>query len=310
MTDRSALAVVVGSVSDEHLLAVINRLPRDDVAIFDAETLSGADFLLLPGSVRIGELQFSAAKPVRGWLRRLAPPDWQRGLVLESHDAVVKAAWLSLLISIARTCGVQWLTEPEALVGAENKLVQAIAAKQLGIATPETIVTNDPDELRGAFHEEFVIKPLGPGHFYDGEDARVVYTTVLHRDSPELAHLRTAPFLAQRKLTAIKHLRVVTVLDRIWGAEIDGNDWPLDWRSAANAHSAFVAAKLPTAVADGALLLVDHLKLGYSSQDWLICEDGCYVVDINPAGQWLFLPEPIASSVAEAIARWVGGGTR
>jgi predicted ATP-grasp superfamily ATP-dependent carboligase len=57
-------------------------------------------------------------------------------------------------------------------------------------------------------------------------------------------------------------------------------------------------------------LLVDHLKLGYSSQDWLICEDGCYVVDINPAGQWLFLPEPIASSVAEAIARWVGGGTR
>ena len=70
VTDRSALAVVVGSVSDEHLLAVINRLPMDDVAIFDAETLSGADFLLLPGSVRIGELQFSAAKPVRGWLRR------------------------------------------------------------------------------------------------------------------------------------------------------------------------------------------------------------------------------------------------
>jgi len=109
---------------------------------------------------------------------------------------------------------------------AENKLVQAIAAQQLGIATPETIVTNDPDELCGAFHEEFVIKPLGPGHFYDGEDARVVYTTVLHRDSPELARLRTAPFLAQRKLTAIKHLRVVTVLDRIWAASIDGDDWP------------------------------------------------------------------------------------
>jgi len=48
VTDRSALAVVVGSVSDEHLLAVINRLPMDDVAIFDAETLSGRIFFFSP----------------------------------------------------------------------------------------------------------------------------------------------------------------------------------------------------------------------------------------------------------------------
>ncbi len=57
------------------------------------------------------------------------------------------------------------------------------------------------------------------------------------------------------------------------------------------------------------MALVEHLHLGYSSQDWLLCDDGCYVVDINPAGQWLFLPEPIGNSVADAIASWLSSGT-
>ena len=194
------------------------------------------------------------------------------------------------------------------MLNAENKLVQAVAATELGIATPRTLVTNDPAELKEAFPEEFIIKPLGPGHFYEGDEARVVYTTVLQHDSPELATLGTAPFLAQCKLEVRRHLRVVTVLKRFWAASIEGPSWPLDWREAAEAHSAFVPTEPPAEVATGAVALAEHLHLGYSSQDWLICDDGCYVVDVNPAGQWLFLPEPIASAVADAIATWLGGG--
>lgn len=44
----------------------------------------------------------------------------------------------------------------------------------------------------------------------------MVYTTMLHHDAPELATFGTAPFLAQRKLDARQHLRVVTV--RSWKA--------------------------------------------------------------------------------------------
>ncbi len=304
-----ASAVVIGSPSDEHLRAVVDRLDKSNLAVFDAATLSQEEFVLRPGCFRLAGQRLSAAVPARGWLRRLAPPDWQRGVVLESHEAVVKAAWLSLLVSITRTCGVQWLTGLDALVTAENKLVQSMAATQLGIATPETIVTNDLTELTAALPEEFVIKPLGPGHFYDRDEALVIYSTALHRDSPELAALGGAPFLAQRKLEARRHLRVVTVRERLWTASLEGGVWPLDWRSAAEAHSAFVPAEAPHEVAEGAMALVEHLHLGYSSQDWLLCDDGCYVVDINPAGQWLFLPEPIGNSVADAIASWLSSGT-
>ncbi len=271
--------------------------------------MSEQPFVMGPGYLQLGELRVLSEAPVRGWLRRLAPPDWQRGLVLESHEAVVKAAWLSLLVSITRCCGVRWLTELDAMLSAENKLVQAVAATELGIAIPETIVTNDPAELKAVFADEFVIKPLGPGHFYEDDEAHVVYTTVLRHDAPELATLGAAPFLAQRKLEARRHLRVVTVRRRLWAASIEGQDWPLDWREAAEAHSAFVPSEPPAEVSKGAIALAERLELGYSSQDWLLCDDSCYVVDVNPAGQWLFLPEPIASSVAGAVAGWLSGET-
>ena len=277
---------------------------------FDAVTLSKQVFVMRPGVFEFGGLSLSSDWPLRGWLRRLAPPDWQRGLVLESHDAVVKASWLSLLVSLTKGCGIEWLTELDAMQNAENKLVQAIAATELGIATPHTIVTNDPEELKKAFPEEFIVKPLGPGHYYEKDEARVVYTTALRHNAPELATLGTAPFLAQRKLEARRHLRVVTVRENVWAASIEAHDWPLDWREATEAHTAFVPFEPPSEVAVGAVALAERLDLGYSSQDWLVCDDGCYVIDINPAGQWLFLPEPIASSVAAAIAGWLTGRDR
>ena len=307
MNPRPATAVAVGSTYDEHLRAVTDRLDQSSLAIFDASTLSDDRFILRPGYMQVGDLQLSSETPVRGWLRRLAPPDWQHGVVLESHEAAVKTAWLALLVSIARTCGVRWLTELDALVRAENKLVQSAAATELGIATPETIVTNDLAEIKENFPEEFVLKPLGPGHFYEGDEALVVYSTVLRHDAPELETLGAAPFIAQRRLDARRHLRAVTVNDRLWTASIEGADWPLDWREAADAHSAFVPSEPPDEVAAGSLALATLLNLGYSSQDWLLCDDGCYLVDVNPAGQWLFLPEPIACSVAAAIAAWLAG---
>ena len=51
--------------------------------------------------------------------------------------------------------------------------------------------------------------------------------------------------------------------------------------------------------------LADALKVGYSSQDWVVGEGQPYFLDLNPGGQWLFLPDPTSADVTEAIAAWL-----
>jgi hypothetical protein len=46
--------------------------------------------------------------------------------------------------------------------------------------------------------------------------------------------------------------------------------------------------------------------VGYSSQDWIVTATGVsHFIDLNPAGQWLFLPNPGAREITDAIAEWL-----
>jgi len=142
---------VIGSAADPHVVAVLAEAGGRSTMVFDAGSLEGRSFNLGSGSFELGPAietdEALVLRPdisARGWIRRLAPPDWQRGLVVDSHDAAVKTAWLSLVVGVIRTCRVQWLTDIDALVSAENKLVQYAAAARLGLLVPETIVLVTP----------------------------------------------------------------------------------------------------------------------------------------------------------------------
>lgn len=310
----TAEAVVIGSHEDPHVEAALKELRSRVVVVVDAASISEREFVLRDGSFTVGpgtesgeRLELDPTFRAQGWIRRLAPPDWQRGLVVDSHDAAVKTAWLSFLVAAIRTCAVNWLTDIDALVTAENKLVQHATARRLGLPTPETIVCSDAATARAALGDHIILKALGTGHFYEGDESFVIYTTEVTPDGPELGALATAPFIAQRQLRPRSHLRVVTVRDRLWAGGIKADDLPVDWRQDPGAHMSFEEVDPPNEVSRGARALATELSLGYSSQDWLVCADGCFVVDVNPAGQWLFLPDSVSIGVTGAISNWLMG---
>ena len=55
-------------------------------------------------------------------------------------------------------------------------------------------------------------------------------------------------------------------------------------------------------VGEQAVALARALGVGYSSQDWLVRGEDRLFIDLNPGGQWLFLPDAVAQPVTEAIA--------
>ncbi|MFZ2227188.1 MAG: hypothetical protein WA090_05310 [Candidatus Nanopelagicaceae bacterium] len=305
---KRARGLVIGSHDDVHVRSVLECMTKSLVLVMDVESLSESQFVYKDSLFQIetpsGWFEISGDVINRGWFRRLAPPNWQQGIQVGSRVAAEKTAWLSLMGALSRLPHVEWLTDIDDALISENKLRQHAIAKQIGIRTPHTIVSNVASEVISELPDDRIIKPLGPGHFIEGEIPHVLYTQAVNES--DLFDLRgSPPMLLQERLEAQAHLRVVVVRNQVWAASLAGDGLPIDWRSDDAAHYSFEEITTPHDVQMGALKINAALRLGYSSQDWIVTRNGAFLVDVNPSGQWLFLPEKIASAVSHAIAQWL-----
>ncbi|MFL0358866.1 RimK family alpha-L-glutamate ligase [Curtobacterium flaccumfaciens] len=296
-------ALIVGNTTDEHVAAVTELLPT--ALVIDATTVDRRAVSVEEHEVRVGGRTIDVRAGTRGWLRRLAPGEWRSQVRAESLEAAEKAATLSVLTSIIRSLPVQWLTPIDAAAAAENKPHVYANARRIGVQVPQTIVTNDPQRVRERFNGRVVLKPLAHGYFLDkhGDAWNIFAETINTRDLDD--GLRRSPFLVQEVVEARQHLRVVTVHDRVWVTCLEAAGLPLDWRSDPAAHGQFLPAGDGHQVASLAAGIAAELELGYSSQDWVLGPAGVTLLDVNPGGQWLFLPSPVREEVADAIRRWL-----
>ncbi|KND25166.1 hypothetical protein [Streptomyces anulatus] len=308
-----ARAFLIGDATDPHVRAVLRLLPKQGTVVIDAATLSSALYRLSPGGGTFLDLageqvHLSSETTARGWIRRLAPAEWDAGTVLGSQSAARLAARMTVLAALLRDSRISWVCGVDALFAAENKLVQYRAAEAIGLRVPATFVCADPAYLAAELGEPFVVKPLGPGNFTDDDGLdRVVHTQAVTAQDLAGADLLGAPFLAQKMLTARSHLRVVTVQERVWTAELNAGGLPLDWRRAARAHHSFVRSSRWDSVEQDAVLLAQHLQTGFTCQDWIVDSAGPAFVDLNPGGQWLFLPDNMTAQIADSLASWLRG---
>jgi hypothetical protein len=310
--DSASNALIIGNRGDEHVAAVLEVLAgRTEPLVVDATALEARRYVLddlTHLSLEDGQAgQAVELSGARGWVRRLAMPGWRTGVQIGSSEATVRASWLALTIGLASTPQVDWVTPYPRLVAAENKLRQAAHARQLGIDVPRTAVVSRRGDIPPELGDQLVAKPLGPAHF-TGEDggARVVWTEHLQREDPRLDALGGAPFLLQELIPARRHLRVVTCCRHAWTCALDADQLPVDWRRSETAHHAFSPAP-DFELEAKALALATELGLGYTSQDWIDNGDRHVFIDLNPAGQWLFLPDPVRTEVTETVASHLSG---
>jgi hypothetical protein len=298
--------LVVGVADDEHVEAVISVLGESGIQplLIDAASLDAGTVSLPPWTPR----GIDDGPEGRGWIRRLAPPEWRRASSLDSHDGVVRAAWATLLFGTLLSARCTWLTRLPELLTAENKLFQLCTARACGILVPHTVVATRMGHLTGFASSTVVVKPLGPSAYIDADGSdRVVAAQRVSMDDLDDALLADAPFLFQEELRAEAHLRIVTVGACAWVGRLSAEGLPLDWRLDDAAHDSFQPAPdLAAGVGETAVTLARAAGVGYSSQDWVQTVDGEFMfLDLNPAGQWLFLPDDVAKPVTRAIASYL-----
>jgi hypothetical protein len=204
----------------------------------------------------------------------------------------------------------RWINDPQRDDLAHRKVYQLRVAETVGLAVPRTLVTNAPRAAR-----DFVAARAPGGTVFKAftgtprtwRETRLVGAAEVAR----LDLVRLAPVIFQDYVEGVD-LRVTVVGERVFPAEIDldGGDYPVDFRM--NYDRLKVRpTTLPDALTAQLLALMQRLGLVYGAIDLRRTPEGAYVfLEVNPAGQWLFVEQhtrqPITAALAEALIAFDG----
>jgi glutathione synthase/RimK-type ligase-like ATP-grasp enzyme len=256
------------------------------------------------------------------WFRRHRLPVLPREVATQDAEYCLRESeWFLKGALYSKTSSdrpVKWMSHPAKIQMAESKIYQLSVAQSLGLAVPDTLISNDPQRVRGFFKEkrgEVVAKPLRLGYFDYGDRQTGVFTSqVAPDDLAEDAPLGMAPVIYQELLPKLFDIRVTVVGRRVFAAAIDSQSEPtavLDWRRTDNEDLPHYAHDLPAQVRDACLNYMEMLGLNFGAIDFVLTPRNEYVfLEVNPNGQWVWIEEKLGFPITEAIATWLLDGLR
>ncbi|MCH8150141.1 MAG: MvdD family ATP-grasp ribosomal peptide maturase [Planctomycetes bacterium] len=195
---------------------------------------------------------------------------------------------------------------------AGNKQLQLRTAREVGLAIPRTLVTNDPDVVRtfaGECRDGMVTKMQYSFAIFDDEGREsVVFTTAMKpADLEDLSGLDLCPMMFQETVPKAHELRVTIVGNRVFAASIDSQSLKrakIDWRrEGQQLVDQWNKYDLPGEVETKLLHLMDRLDLNYGAIDIVVTPDDRYIfLEINPVGEFFWLEIHPGFAISDAIA--------
>lgn len=188
-----------------------------------------------------------------------------------------------------------WVSKSHSIRRAELKPLQLASVQRLGLRTPRTLLTNNPDEVR-AFYEtcrgQIILKAVSRG-VIEGEKRRFIYTSKVQPEHlVALEGVRSTAHLFQEYILKRFDLRVVVIGRQVFAAEIHSQPSErarLDFRQGYS-DLTYKVHWLPNDIQAKVLALVRQFDLQFSSMDFLVTPEGEYVfLDLNPNGQFYWL---------------------
>ena len=236
------------------------------------------------------------------WWRRPQPFDIPQEMAHPLYRMFATAEAREVFGGLSGLLDAQWINVPERDDLAHRKVFQLRTAERLGLALPDTLVTTSPEAAR-----EFIYRPGANGTVFKAfsgtpqawRETRLV-------GEAELAHLdavRLAPVIFQAYVPGVD-VRVTVIGEQMFAADIDigSGDYPVDFRM--NYENLRIRPlALPDAVERDIRALMASLGLVYGAIDFRRTPEGQYVfLEINPAGQWLFVEQHTRQPITEAMA--------
>ena len=318
------MILVISHEKDEHATAVLAELNRlgapatlFDMAHFPQQfqialryTNTGTDgparaFDLLP---RAGETPLPLSECRAIWWRRPMPFEIDDAVRTASHRNFAYNECLEAVSGLWQTLAAGdafWINPPARDEVAARKAYQLRVAQDVGLPIPDTLITNSPDRVR-----EFIRAQGGPERtiyksFSATEEAWRETRLLKENEVALLDAVRFAPVIFQEYIPARVDLRITVIGPHVFPGAIHSQEtaYAVDFRMDMN-RARVEPWELPGEVERGLHALMERLGLVYGAIDMRLTPDGRYVfLEVNPAGQWLFMEEHTRHPITQTLAR-------
>jgi glutathione synthase/RimK-type ligase-like ATP-grasp enzyme len=315
--------LVITNDHDEHANAVIEELDRRAIPVFrfHPEEFTHACSISMEicngridGEIRTARQRVAFHDICAAWYRRsraLFAPLPSLNLLqgdLENFVRVQSSVTLTALFASLQTL---WIGQPFKLRRAEVKALQMAEASKAGLATPRTLISNDPERatvfVDALGDTDCAVKPLIATRVDGEEGARLPLTTILPRGHA-LDSVALSPNIFQPYIEKAYELRCVVMGHRIFTAKLDSQaraSTRTDWRAGAveDEEVMYEVFDLPERVQAGLHRLMRSFEINFASIDMIVTPEGEFVfLDLNPNGQWLWLEEELGLPLVAGMA--------
>lgn len=199
-----------------------------------------------------------------------------------------------------------WISKPDKIYRAENKLLQLTEARNTGFHIPETLVTNNHLELFNFYNDhdkKLIIKPIRQGRVEMTDGFKNIFTNIIQPEIIKNIHdFDLTPCIFQKHIEKQYELRITVVKNKLFTVKIDSQsnqNTSIDWRKE---KVPLIPFTLPTEIGLKCIELVGKLGLSFGAIDMIYDTDGRYVfLEVNPNGQWAWIELETGLPISDAI---------
>jgi glutathione synthase/RimK-type ligase-like ATP-grasp enzyme len=304
--------LVISHADDEHTGLVVDHLRQAgrevvqiDLADFPARRrieltwsdVQGPQFLVEHEGHRVDLAQAKAV-----WWRRVAGFAVDPSIKFGERAAFAESETSQAVHGMLDSLSCPWMNPRSADTTAHQKPYQWTIARQVGLSLPRTLVTTDAQAARAfvdALRPGKVVFKAFLAAIQEWRETRLVEQADLDR----LELLRYAPVIFQEYVPGVD-LRITMIGDAIFAAEIDvrNTSYEFDMRMVIG-EGIVRSVELPQELQTKLRRLQRRLGLVYGAIDMRCTAQGEYVfLEVNPAGQWLFVEQRTGLPIAKALA--------
>jgi glutathione synthase/RimK-type ligase-like ATP-grasp enzyme len=199
--------------------------------------------------------------------------------------------------SIYSLPNIKWINPPFIANGAKVKFQQLLLANKMGIKTPKTIITNQPELAKEFFvscGEEVLIKSIYTANVTIDGLNQAIPSRKIGKDQfyPNYQNISLCPTQLQEYVEKAFELRITIIGQKVFAVKIDSQvneETKIDWRlhTKMNPHSIY---ELPDHIEKFCIDFLNKQGLVYGAMDFIVTPQGeYYFLENNPFGQYLWL---------------------